>query len=439
MRLSVKSTFAQTALLIGGLLLLNQLVSYLSVTYYFINPSYNQINDLVANQIKILLINGKETLSENEKKRLNEQSGINFYDKKAAMHAGLSNATYYDYMSQEVSQRLSKDIEIRVDPGKQYIIWIKPYRDEEFWLSFPVEGIAQTNISPLGMYFTIIGMLSVAGGWIFVRRLNRPLFRLQRAAVDVGDGKFPEPLPLKGSSEMIEVTQAFNKMSNNIKQLEADRNLMTAGISHDLRTPLTRIRLSSEMLPDEQGWIKEGIESDIEDMNAIIDQFIDYVKSDSSEKLTIVDMRELINETTRQRKLDKDHKITLDLASTPMVKIRRVGIKRVLENLIENAFRYGSSEIVIKTRYIEKTNLLQVIVRDFGEGIAQDKLLELFFPFQQGDKARGSQGSGLGLAIIKRIVESHGGEVEFSNHPEGGLQAGFSLPCFAPANHQKSF
>lgn len=412
--------------------MLNQLVSYLSVTYYFINPSYNQINDLVANQIKILLISGKETLSETEKKRLYDTSGINFYDQKSAIHAGLSNATYYEFMSQEVSKRLSTDIEIRVDPGRQYIIWIKPYSDQEFWISFPVEGISQTSISPLGMYFTIIGMLSVVGGWIFVRRLNRPLFRLQRAAIEVGDGKFPEPLPLKGSSEMVAVTQAFNKMSLNIKQLEADRNLMTAGISHDLRTPLTRIRLSSEMLPDDQDWIKEGIENDIEDLNAIIDQFIDYVKSDGGEKLSIVDMSALIVETTNSRKMDKEHNIRLDLGRTPVVKIRRVGIKRVLENLIENAFRYGSDNIVVKTRYIEKSKLLRVVVRDFGEGIPQEKLQELFFPFRQGDKARGSQGSGLGLAIIKRIVESHGGNVEFSNHPQGGLQAGFSLPCFTP-------
>lgn len=412
--------------------MLNQLVSYLSVTYYFINPSYNQINDLVANQIKILLISGKETLSETEKKRLYDTAGINFYDQKSAIHAGLSNATYYEFMSQEVSKRLSTDIEIRVDPGRQYIIWIKPYSDQEFWISFPVEGISQTSISPLGMYFTIIGMLSVVGGWIFVRRLNRPLFRLQRAAIEVGDGKFPEPLPLKGSSEMVAVTQAFNKMSLNIKQLEADRNLMTAGISHDLRTPLTRIRLSSEMLPDDQDWIKEGIENDIEDLNAIIDQFIDYVKSDGGEKLSIVDMSALIVETTNSRKMDKEHNIRLDLGRTPVVKIRRVGIKRVLENLIENAFRYGSDNIVVKTRYIEKSKLLRVVVRDFGEGIPQEKLQQLFFPFRQGDKARGSQGSGLGLAIIKRIVESHGGNVEFSNHPQGGLQAGFSLPCFAP-------
>ncbi len=431
MRLSFKSTFAQTAILIGGLLLVNQIVSYLSVTYYFINPSYNQINDLVANQIKVLLVSGKSTLSDAEKKNLYDSAGIKFYDQKSAMHAGLSDATFYEFMSNEVSKRLSRNIEVRVNPGRQYVIWIKPYKNEEFWISFPVEGINQTNISPLGMYFTIIGLLSVIGGWIFVRRLIRPLFKLQRAAVEVGDGKFPEPLPLNGSSELIAVTQAFNKMSANIKQLEADRNLMTAGISHDLRTPLTRIRLSSEMLPDDHDWIKDGIESDIEDLNAIIDQFIDYVKSDSGEKLSIVDINALINETTRSRKMDKEHNITLDLGQVPVVKIRRVSIKRVLDNLIENAFRYGSSKILIKTRFIEKSKVLRVVVRDFGDGIEHDKLQELFYPFRQGDKARGSQGSGLGLAIIKRIVESHGGKVEFSNHPQGGLQAGFSLPYFS--------
>ncbi|GLR71460.1 two-component system sensor histidine kinase EnvZ [Agaribacter marinus] len=430
MPLIPKSTFAQTALLIGGLLLINQLVSYLSVTYYFINPSYTQINTLVSNQLSTLFISGDNTLSEDEKLRLQLITGVKFHDQISAMHAGLNNATYYEYMSQEVSKRLARDIEVRVKPGENYVVWIKPNTNDDLWISVPLDGISENDISPLSMYFIVIGGLSVLGGWLYVRRLNKPLQALQKAAVNVGHGNFPDPLPAQGSSEMIAVTQAFNKMSASIRQLEADRVLMTAGISHDLRTPLTRIRLSAEMLPEEQNWIKEGVEHDIEDMNAIIDQFIDYARQDQEEKLTPTLINDLIVELADARKIHEDKHITLDLRDIPIIRIRIIGIKRVIDNLIENAFRYGSDNISIKTRYSQRSRTVYIAVRDYGSGIEDAQMQSLFNPFQQGDKARGTQGSGLGLSITKRIVESHGGQMEFSNHVDGGLEAGFTLPVF---------
>jgi two-component system osmolarity sensor histidine kinase EnvZ len=291
-----------------------------------------------------------------------------------------------------------------------------------------MQGIEDTHFSPLTLYLFVISILSVAGGWLFVRRLNRPLQALQKAARQVGKGQFPDPLPLDGSTEMISVTEAFNKMSAGIHQLESDRALMTAGISHDLRTPLTRIRLSSEMLPDEQDWIKDGIEHDIEDMNAIIDQFIDYARQDQEEATENVDINDLVTELANARSVEEAHTIELNLAELPSAKLRTVGIKRVLDNLIENAFRYGSPKISIKTEVNYKRRFITCVVRDFGKGIPQEDIPSLFAPFAQGDKARGSVGSGLGLAITKRIVESHGGEMLFSNHPHGGLCAGFKLP-----------
>jgi two-component system osmolarity sensor histidine kinase EnvZ len=108
--------------------------------------------------------------------------------------------------------------------------------------------------------------------------------------------------------------------------------------------------------------------------------------------------------------------------------LRVIGIKRVLENLIENAFRYGSKHICISTHVEHQSKSLICTVRDYGKGIPESDIPLLFAPFAQGDKARGSLGSGLGLAITKRIVESHGGKMLFINHTSGGLSAGFSLP-----------
>jgi two-component system osmolarity sensor histidine kinase EnvZ len=344
------------------------------------------------------------------------------------MHAGLRDATYYSFMSDEISQRLGGETDVRTTGGVNYLIWIRPPQDPNIWISIPMQGLEESDFSPLTIYLIVISILSVAGGWLFVRRLNRPLQALQKAARKVGKGQFPDPLPLEGSSEMVAVSNAFNKMSQGIHQLESDRVLMTAGISHDLRTPLTRIRLASEMLPDDQDWVKDGIEHDIEDMNAIIDQFIDYARQDQQEASENVDLNRLIKELIEGRLLESGHNIELQITQLPNAKLRVIGIKRVLDNLIENAFRYGSKNICIITKVDHQSKSLICNIRDYGKGIPESDIPMLFAPFAQGDKARGSVGSGLGLAITKRIVESHGGKMLFTNHASGGLSAGFSLP-----------
>lgn len=375
-----------------------------------------------------------DTLNERQIRHLQNTTGIRFHDETSAMHAGLNNAAYYEFMSNQITEQLGEYTEIRVKTGEDYMVWIKPPQKNNFWISIPLPGADEKSVSPLTMYFFVIGALSVTGGWLFVRRLNSPLQALQKSARQVGKGHFPEPLPLDGSSEIIAVTEAFNKMSQGIKQLESDRVIMTAGISHDLRTPLTRIRLASEMLPQDQAWIKDGIEHDIDDLNAIINQFIDYARQDQHESMDIENINVLIQDLVEARSIEANHEIELNLGNIATTKLRKIGIKRVIENLIENAFRYGSEEIVISTSMTDQNKNILCCVRDYGEGIDESNLEKMFTPFAQGDQARGSSGSGLGLAIVKRIVESHNGSIQFANHPDGGLNASFTLPVYEKGN-----
>ena len=310
-----------------------------------------------------------------------------------------------------------------------YLVWIRSDHHPDYWVVVPLDGARESEaLSPLTIYLMVIGVLSVAGGWLFVRRLNRPLKALQLAAMQVGRGMFPKPLKEGGSTELMAVTRAFNQMSKGIKQLEDDRALLTAGISHDLRTPLTRIRLATEMMPQEAEWIKDGIVSDIEDMNAIIDQFIDYVRQDQTEKIEVSNINHLIDEVASRWEREESRQVSLELSQVPDVQIRRVAIKRVLDNLLENAFRYGGEQVDITTGYDKRAKRVYFVVRDHGPGIDENQIENLFQPFAQGDKARGSVGSGLGLAIIKRIVDMHSGEIQLTNHPQGGLMATVRLP-----------
>jgi two-component system osmolarity sensor histidine kinase EnvZ len=398
-------------------------VSLVSVTFYFVSPNVQQINNLLATQIKLAFVEKIDSQSPELDLRFYQAAGMQVYNQSEAIKNGLDQATPYQSWSRQMSESLGGTAQVRITHGEPYLYWINPPQNPDIWITIPMVGLGQGDGSPHLVYLLMIGILSVGGSLIFVRRLNRPLKALQDAALLVGRGQVPKPLKEEGSSELIAVTHAFNQMSKGIKQLEDDRALLTAGISHDLRTPLTRIRLASEMLPGDQDWVKEGIVHDIEDMNEIIDQFIDYVRQDQQECLEQGNLNDLIKDAAQVRNIEENHRISLKLAPLPTTLIRRVALKRVIDNLIENAFRYGSDNIEITSTHLKKEKQLCFAIRDFGPGIPEEQIQGLFEPFTQGDKARGSLGSGLGLAIIKRIVDMHSGRVTLQNHPQGGLIA----------------
>ena len=318
--------------------------------------------------------------------------------------------------------------EVRIEQSLSFAFWVRPPQAPDYWVRIPLSGLNETDFKPLQIYILLIGFLSVAGGWWFARQLNRPLQGLQQAALRVGRGDIPEPLPEVGSSEIIAVTRAFNHMAKGIKQLEKDRALLMAGVSHDLRTPLTRIRLASEMVSEQDSWIKDGIVSDIEDMNAIIDQFIDYIRHHKEEALDEEDLNLLVQEQISADRLQK-REINASLCEPlPLVPLRRIAIKRVLNNLIENALKYSDGAIEVSTGVERASRKVYVQVRDHGPGIPEHEMQRMFEPFAQGDTARGSGGSGLGLAIIKKIVDMHHGQISMHNHAYGGLVVTVYLP-----------
>lgn len=432
MRIVPRSAFGQTVFLIALLLLINQLVSYLSVALYVIKPSTQQITHLVAKQVKVVLIdpaNLELVLDKPINQRLQQVTGIEIIAEKAAMEQGLAEARYYGYFSDLMSNELGSAAEVRVGQGDSYAFWIKLASSPNYWVKVPLTGLDETDFSPLTFYLLLIGILSVGGAWLFARQLNRPLKSLQQAALKVGRGEFPQPLTeQKGSTEVIAVTKAFNYMAKGIKQLEQDRALLMAGVSHDLRTPLTRIRLASEMMQEQDSWVRDGIINDIEDMNAIIDQFIDYLRHHKEEPTEKENINNLIRELVQAESVQQ-RSISTDLATDlPDIYVRRIAIKRLLNNLLENALRYSEGAIEISSGFERKKKRLYIQVRDYGPGIPEASIQNMFEPFTQGDEARGSSGSGLGLAIIKKIVDMHQGEIELYNHKVQGLVVRVYLP-----------
>lgn len=435
MKLFPRSAFGQTVFLIGSLLMINQIVSYLSVVFYLFEPAYQQINNLMASQVKILFI-GEENgyrLPARLSRDFIETTKIQVLTQRQAEWQGLNQAARYPYFSEQMSKKLGGEAEVRISQGELSFFWVRPPQAPNYWVKIPLDGFEQKSFSPLVIYLVAIGVLSVAGGWVFARQLNRPLKSLQVAAEEVGKGEIPEQLKERGSEELIAVTQAFNHMSAGIQQLEKDRSLLLAGVSHDLRTPLTRIRLATEMMSKEDDFLREGIIHDIDDMNAIIDQFMEYIRPHKTEDMEAGDINYMINDIAESENHNKGRVFELNLAKNlPECLMRPIAIKRVIGNLVENAIRYSQGNIQINTSFDLAKRQVYIQVLDSGPGIPEKDLLRLFEPFTQGDSARGGEGSGLGLAIIKKIIDMHQGSVALSNREEGGLKATVTLPLILP-------
>lgn len=437
MRLFPRSAFARTVALIATLLLINQIISYVMVGLYVVQPSMQQVTSVIARQIEGALIldewiRESDTFPRDKRDlalRYTEATGIQGFSQEDALENGLRQTTSYSFLSNRMRDLLGAETEVRVSQGEQFYVWVETERLPGYWLRVEVDSFNESRFSPLLFYLILIGILSVLGGMLFTNWQNRPLKSLERAARQIGRGDYPEQLPERGSTEVIAVTRAFNQMSKGVQQLEQDRALLMAGVSHDLRTPLTRIRLATEMMPPNEDYLAEGIISDIDDMNAIIDQFIDYVRVDTSADQDCENLNFLVEDVVGHLPETWHAQVTVNYQSMPDVPVRAISIKRVLLNLLENAERYGKDKIIIDTGYDEESAKVWVVVCDNGPGIPADQIEHLLQPFTQGDKARATKGSGLGLAIVKRIVERHHGHVVFSRSERlGGLCVRVELP-----------
>src|SRR5690554_1448762 len=431
------SAFARTVALIALLLLINQLVSYVMVGLYVVKPSMQQVSSVVARQVQGILaldqwVIESEVRPEDQQalvKRYTQATGIQGISATNAMQQGLANTTTYNFLSAQLSDLLQANTEVRISQGEVYRVWIQTESLPGYWLVIDLDSFDEARFSPLLFYLVLIGGLSVVGGMVFTNWQNRPLKALEAAAQQIGQGEYPDELPERGSTEVIAVTRAFNQMSQGVKQLEQDRALLMAGISHDLRTPLTRIRLATEMMPPHEDSLAEGIISDIDDMNAIIDQFIDYVRSDTSADNDCQVLNYLVEDVVAHVPDSWHSKIEVIYNDMPEVAVREISIKRVLLNLLENAERYGREKVLIETGYDEQHGRVWFKVCDDGPGIPASQVEHVIQPFIQGDKARSTKGSGLGLAIVKRIVERHHGRMLLGHSQRlGGLCVRVELP-----------
>jgi len=304
--------------------------------------------------------------------------------------------------------------------------------EDEFWVMLPRERFElELGLEWLGWGAALLA-LALAGAWLIASSIARPLAALTRAAARIGRGEAHQPLAEEGARELRSLGAAFNRMARDLESMERERAMVLAGISHDLRTPLSRMRLAlemsgarkEEMHTDETRGDFAAMVTDIEEIDAILGQFLDFARGVNEEKAR-QDLGELIREVAEHYpRLGK--KISLKDNGALPFPFARMAVRRAVSNLVDNALRYAGEPIEIEWKKNAGSAVIEV--RDRGPGIPAAESERLKRPFTRLHAARsGPAGAGLGLAIVERVARAHGGALELAPREGGGLVARLAL------------
>ena len=302
---------------------------------------------------------------------------------------------------------------------------------DPYWLQADASHAGPIPWSTLTLWVSFALLATVLGSAAIARLINQPLKELSFAASRIREGEFDSRLDESTmTSEIRQVNMGFNRMARELAKVEQDRAVMLAGISHDLRTPLARLRLEAEMsVQDEEA--KHNMALDIDQLDAIIDKFMDYARPGES-KLMPVHLSTVVDREMAAFRDTSQIRITSRVAIDTKVMADDVELGRVLQNLFENARRYGRSTDTgiarVHVTYARTGPWVILSVRDHGQGADPKKLAQLTTPFFRGDAARtAATGAGLGLAIVDKAVQRMGGTFELANAADGGLLAHIRL------------
>ena len=274
-------------------------------------------------------------------------------------------------------------------------------------------------------------IILVSACWFLLTRLTGPLLRVSRAADRLGKGEAVDPLPLIGPSEVRGLTQAFNRMQARLTRFVADRTRLLAALGHDLRSPLTAMRVRAEMVDEDE--TRESLVASIEEMQEMVDATLAFARGmASSEVYETVDLKTYL----KQLQADMIGGFPLDTANSISVRLRPQSVRRALRNIIENAQRYGGGAEVT---FVHDAEYVQIRVSDNGPGVPEAELEQVFEPFFRLEKSRSREtgGTGLGLSIARTIVRAHGGDVALTNRTEGGLLVTVTLPLETEPDQQE--
>ena len=287
----------------------------------------------------------------------------------------------------------------------------------------PKEMVSTSSVRLFVLWTTLPSLVLIIIALIFLKNQTKPLVKLAKAAERFGKGDYVNDFRASGSQEIRKAAFEFDRMAKRINRHLNQRAEMLSGISHDLRTPLTRLKLQLAMLKQKE--ITEKMSKDIDEMEKMLNDYLQFAKTQAQESTTKINLNRLLSSIKNE--LSKD-KISLSNNNTEIeLSGRPTALKRSFENIIQNGLIYGNK---VNVDILKGNNRALITIEDDGPGIPEDQYKNVFKPFFRLDKSRSlnKSGVGLGLAIVEDIINSHGGNIQLGKSRHNGLQVKISLP-----------
>ncbi len=424
--------FARSFLLIAALIVTAVLASFQIYRIYEREPRSRELAQQTVSTVNLTraaLISADPFLRRELLIELNETEGLRVFPATASEKLEpLPDEPLLNLVTRKVREVTGAQTRFAFSRDGEEGFLVSFFIDEdEFWVMLPLERFdPEFGLQWLGWGAALLA-LALAGAWLIASSIARPLAALTRAAGRLGRGEAHQPLAEEGPRELRGLGAAFNRMASDLESMERERAMVLAGISHDLRTPLSRMRLALEMsgaTTDEMRGYSAAMITDIEEIDAIIGQFLDFARGANEEK-SRQDIGALIEEVAEHyTRLGK--KIQFRQESLSPFRFARMAVRRAISNLIDNALRHGGEPIEVELE--SRDGRVVIEVRDRGAGIPAGEAERLKRPFTRLDDARGGPpGAGLGLAIVERVAHAHGGALELAPRAGGGLVARLML------------
>jgi two-component system, OmpR family, osmolarity sensor histidine kinase EnvZ len=452
-RLIPKTFFGRNFLLLVVLIVVTQIIAFLFFAYFVQRTRIERIADLTALQINLAqktVADFSPSQRERYLESLRSIGGIRVVSADAVPPNSLPSSLLVRAFGMRLISHLAQP-ESLVWHDETRSLFIRIFPDSQS--AYVVVDLENIYAGPSGAALgalLVTGLAALLGAFLFQRRLNRPLEQLAASARALGHGLPPASLDVNAPSEIKTVSHEINNMATNLVRLNEEKTMMLAGVSHDLRTPLAKMRLSIEMLKTSADQsLVQSLEKSAKQMGAIIDQFIDYARTGQEEHLSLCDINTLVRETVTQlsdeaniadgvnEKFDSvSPEIDIDDSQPMVLSVRPLALTRALTNLINNARHYahaadGRVNLITVAASMTREQLTLAVL-DRGPGIAREDTVRLTQPFTRRDAARSdSTRSGLGLAIVDRVAKLHGGELTLEPREGGGLVAKLVIPIEA--------
>ncbi|MCW8935752.1 MAG: ATP-binding protein [Gammaproteobacteria bacterium] len=430
-----KTLFARTVAMIATVSVAYLLFAFSVISYFMLVPVGKQSADDLAALMVFSAHRWSEITNEERiefEHQLRDIYHLNIADGQQIRSVNFKPLPYYYFLESSLKSLTGQDVQLKISKDDNNIDW--------YWANLTVNkqdiciGFSSTHINAqppmvLLLLLSVGGLATLITAAAIVRHLTTPLERLSKNALRIGSGEEPELIPETGAEEMATLAISFNKMAVQVKELLSNRTTLLAGISHDLRTPLARIQLALEMLPENADPVLvQGIRGDVEQMNCLIGQFLELSKTlekGEQQNIDIVETLDDLVSCARRGGADIQWQSAghCTLINNPMA------IRRIIVNLLENAVRYGKNQPVNISHSI-KDEFVIIKIMDRGQGIPANEIEAVFRPFHRLEQSRNLEtgGTGLGLSIALQLAEINNIKLKLYARKNGGTVAEIIIP-----------